>query len=605
MDIMIKRSLVVRAILLFLCAWAHAQNWSGILDPTRAIDWKQAGVQGGIPNRTTVCTTLQASAFGNGSSDATGGIQSALNSCPNSQVALLSAGTFRINGSLTIPSNRVLRGAGPTQTILDLHGSGNYAIHFGSDTNPNAGTSNAITGGATQGSTSITVSGSGISAGMLLMISQNDTSYMTPVGSDGTCDWCDGGWPGNMDSGQIVEVTSVNGSTVGFRPPLYSDYSANSPKAYRFNPGATNAGLEMLQLFANNTGYKTNIQMQGSEYSWVKGVESNFADGDHMMIYFSLGNEVRDSYFHDGWSHSPGSTDDDLVIALKSSANLVINNIFYRQHASIMLEWGAAGNVIAYNHSTGNFHDSDLIWFINDFNFHGAHPWFNLFEGNVGDKFQADSIWGSSSHTTVFRNWFRGSRQYVPPQNGRGAMQPQNAQWEDQNTFAYVFDFLSQFNNMVGNISGSPHLMSRGPVNAKISPASGGGSPACYRYGYDSETDAAVSPNNAFSTAFIHGVYDCVAGTFQWDSGHTDHTLPSSFFLSSKPAWFGNVAWPAIGPDVSGGQGPGGFAQKIPAQLCFENSAKDGSGRPVFDPSACYGPGGGPVPPDNLNVVVH
>ena len=585
-------------------ACALAQSWQGILDPTRAIDWTQAGVPGGIPNR-AVCTTIQASTYGNGSSDATSGIQTALNDCATNQAVALSAGTFRINGSLSIPSNRVLRGAGANQTILDLHGNGSYAIHFGSDTSPNTNTSNTITAGATQGSNSITVSGSGISVGQLLMISQNDTSYMTPVGSDGTCDWCDGGWPGNMDSGQIVEVTTVNGSTIGFRPPLYMDYSANNPRAYRFSVGAKNAGLESLQLYANNTGYQTNIMMQGTEYCWIKDVESNFADGDHMMIYFSMGNEVRDSYFHDGFSHSPGSTDDDLVIALKSSANLIVNNIFYRQHASIMLEWGAAGNVIAYNTSTGNYHDSDLQWFINDFNFHGAHPWFNLFEGNVGDKFQADSIWGSSSHNTVFRNWFRGSRQYVPPQNGRGALQPTNAQWENQNTFAYSIDFLSQFNNMVGNISGSSHLQAQGAVNMKISPASGGGNPACYRFGYDSETDAAVSPNNAYNTAFMHGNYDCVAGTFQWDSNHTDHTLPPSFFLSSKPAWFGSVPWPAIGPDVSGGTGPGGFTYRIPAQLCFENAAKDGTGRPIFDPVACYGDQNGPAPPDNVTATPH
>ena len=29
---------------------AHSQAWSGILDPTRAIDWANAGIPGGIPN---------------------------------------------------------------------------------------------------------------------------------------------------------------------------------------------------------------------------------------------------------------------------------------------------------------------------------------------------------------------------------------------------------------------------------------------------------------------------------------------------------------------------------------------------------------------------
>src|SRR6267378_3615564 len=39
---------------------AHAQRWSGIVSPSRAMDWSTpgAGVAGGISNRTTVCATL-------------------------------------------------------------------------------------------------------------------------------------------------------------------------------------------------------------------------------------------------------------------------------------------------------------------------------------------------------------------------------------------------------------------------------------------------------------------------------------------------------------------------------------------------------------------
>src|SRR5205807_2395528 len=31
------------------------------------------------------------------------------------------------------------------------------------------------------------------------------------------------------------------------------------------------------------------------------------------------------------------------------------------------------------------------------------------------------------------------------------------------------------------------------------------------------------------------------------------HNLPASFYLASKPAWFGSSPWPIIGPDVTGG----------------------------------------------------
>src|SRR5260370_40439632 len=50
-------------LLLFACASMHAQTpWSGVLAPSRVIDWSKAGVVGGIPNRTAICTTLRSRA---------------------------------------------------------------------------------------------------------------------------------------------------------------------------------------------------------------------------------------------------------------------------------------------------------------------------------------------------------------------------------------------------------------------------------------------------------------------------------------------------------------------------------------------------------------
>jgi len=586
---------ILALVLLNLTLWilpVQAQLWSSVLDPSRAIDWTQAGIPGGIPNRTTICTTLNSPGA---TIDATSLIQNALNACATNGVVLLNPGTFRINSNVSIPSNRVLRGSGPQQTILDLRGSGS-AINFGAS-QPSPGTANSITAGATKNSTSITVSGSGIASGQLLMISHPDLSYMTPQGDSGLCDWCDAGWPGNMNSGQIVMVTSVAGSTVTFSPPLYITYT--NPTAYRFNVGATNAGLENLKLFGNPSTYTTNASMTGAYRCWVKNVEGDFSNGDHIQIWWSLQNEIRDNYFHDGFNHGPGGTDNDLNLAHKTSATLVINNIFYRQHVSVMLEWGASGNVVAYNYSTGSYHQDWLVWMINDFNFHGAHPMMNLFEGNIGDKFQPDSTWGSSSHTTIFRNHFTGSRQYIPPLNARGALQTGSATWEDANSFAYTIDFLAQFTNAVGNISGSAHLLGRSPASFTISPVAGGSNPACWRIGYLSGNDAASSLINADSTMFKHGMYDCNTGAITWDAGHPDHTLPASFFLSLKPSWWGTVPWPAIGPDVTGGNisNVNGHANKIPAQLCLENTPKDANGFIVFNPTVCYTGSGDASPP--------
>jgi len=107
------------------------------------------------------------------------------------------------------------------------------------------------------------------------------------------------------------------------------------------------------------------------------------------------------------------------------------------------------------------------------------------------------------------------------------------------------------------------------------------------------------------------GNYDTVTATSRFDaadlpSGLTNFSnpvpasqvLPPSFYLSVKPSWWGTMPWPAIGPDVAGGDIPGyaGHAYTIPARRCYENAAIDSaygsSNVRIFDPEACFGTAG-------------
>jgi len=73
-----------------------------------------------------------------------------------------------------------------------------------------------------------------------------------------------------------------------------------------------------------------------------------------------------------------------------------------------------------------------------------------------------------------------------------------------------------------------------------------------------------------------------------------NQVLPPSLYLSIRPSWWGSVPWPAIGPDVAGGNIPGygGHAHQIPARLCYESATIDpaygSSNVRIFDPAACY-----------------
>jgi hypothetical protein len=111
-----------------------------------------------------------------------------------------------------------------------------------------------------------------------------------------------------------------------------------------------------------------------------------------------------------------------------------------------------------------------------------------------------------------------------------------------------------------------------------------------------------------YSTAFIHGVYTNMNSTTTWAPGVT-HTLPASFYLSAKPGWWGSTtAYPAIGPDVTGGSGPGGYAGLIPAQNCYVNvmgGNEGGPGSPLtFSAASCYSSNQAPLAPTGLTAVV-
>jgi hypothetical protein len=218
---------------------AHSQAWSGILDPSRAIDWSTAGIPGGIPSRSKTCATLNASSYGNGSTDATSAINSALKSCPSGEVVSLSAGTFLMKGNVLIPGNVTLRGQGADQTILNAMGTvGGAVVHMGAAAGSFPSLSNqvSITSQNSKGDTSITVSNAtGITAGTMLMISElndNTNKHVTIWGDEGNCSFCatyPAFWNGTRVAGQIDRVTNVRGTTLTLEQPLFSAYRESLP----------------------------------------------------------------------------------------------------------------------------------------------------------------------------------------------------------------------------------------------------------------------------------------------------------------------------------------------------------------------------------------
>lgn len=592
---------------LLLAIDARGQLWAPILSESRAIDWSASGV-GSIPSRPDRCVTLTSSAT-------VAQINAALASCVPGETVYLAPGTYTIAGMIEVPSHVTLRGAGANQTILNAVGSGGgFVVSLGSGEVPFQPM--AITGGANAGSTRITLGDtSNLRAGVYLAIAEeNDPGFVSSAGTEANCNWCDGGWTntGRLARGQIVAVIAVSGSTVTIAPGLYSGYT-HGPVAVPFAMAASEAGVEDLQIRANNTGYAANFGMSRCAFCWLKGVESNYTDGDHVSIFWGFRDEVRDSYFSNAFLHRPGAHDSDIQIASKTSASLIENNIMERGHDSVMLEWGAAGNVVAYNYMMGEFDSGSTNVVIGGVSFHGAHPQFNLLEGNVLTQIYADSTWGSSSHTTAFRNWVVGTNRICSPMSGRGAVEcsGSRAHYGFQAARAMQFSHLATRNNFVANIVGSTQMQSLLAYGKPVPQLDIMEFPAERRYdtsamgwsfGYGDLSDAGpespcrvvASPCHLAGTAstnFFRGNYSNITGAVTW-SPLGPQSLPSSFYMVKKPSWWGALPFPSIGPDVVGGSGPGGHTYGNPAQTCYLNTmggSDGGAGGPLnFNASVCY-----------------
>ncbi len=604
-----KGILVPVLLLAVFALHSSAQTTAGNVRSRGVVDWASVGV-GGIPPRTKICAML-------GPSARLAKINTALAVCPSGESVYLEPGTYRITGTVRIPSNVTLRGAGADRTILNAVGTGGGdVISMGEGSV--AYRPLRITGGAGAGSTGIELSDTaGIRAGSYLAIAENnDPAYVSAAGSGGNCNWCDG-WTkdGSLARGQIVAVTGVSGRAVSISPALFSTYTQASI-AVPFEMAESYAGVEDLQVVANQSGYGSNFGMAACAYCWIEGVESNYADGDHVEVYWGFHDEIRDSYFSNAFLHGPGQHDSDIQMGWKTTASLVENNIIERTHAAVMVEWGAAGNVIAYNYTMGEFDNGAPNLDIGGIDFHGAHPQFNLLEGNVVTMIEADSVWGTSSDTTAFRNWVTGANRICSPMSGRGTVSCAgvNGHYGFQAARAIEFSYLSTRNNFIGNVVGSSAMQSlmgdHGALRQQRSvefpaPRSYDGTAYGWSFGYGGTGDdgsstgcgGGVPPCHRGGTSasdFGHGNYDNIGASTSWVAGVT-RVLPASLYLKGKPAWWGSMPFPATGPDVSGGPGPGGHSYGNPAWACYlkvMGGSDGGAGGPLeFNAARCYGTG--------------
>src|SRR5437867_5248305 len=324
---------------------AGAVPWSGILDPSRAIDWSHAGIPGGIPNRATICASLDP-----GSSAAQ--IDAAITACPADQVVFLSAGTFTLSAGLNMKSDVTLRGAGANRTklvftgttqcdrgpppypVICLKGSFSWA----------GGVENSAdwTTGYAKGVTVITLSNTAnLRAGeSFLILDQVDDSadggdiYNCGVANGCVSQGSDGmrtGPGGYRNQRQVVKVTGINGNQVTITPGIYMPNwrASQAPQAWWPTPVMARAGIENMTIQPGDGASGTDI-MNAME-CWITGVRTvkvappggPGGGRNHVWLTMTRGNESRNDYCYG----SGGQSQSYGIEWYPGSDNRVENNI--------------------------------------------------------------------------------------------------------------------------------------------------------------------------------------------------------------------------------------------------------------------------------------
>jgi hypothetical protein len=274
--------------------------------------------------------------------------------------------------------------------------------------------------------------------------------------------------------------------------------------------------------------------------------------GRHIQLTKVFRSEVRDSYVHHAHNYNPGANAYGISIENQTTESLVENSIVYYLNGGLMMDSAGPGNVAAYNYVDLMFGRDypNAPWLTGDLVAnHCAHPFMNLWEGNLGSQITADNIHGSSSHQTFFRNYV--DREFA------GFVQTGNLT-------DVVFSANNRYMNLVGNVLGRA---GDAAIPGAVYEQTNGNcldTVAVYKFGYPANCAVStISDPQVAATVLRTGNYDYVTGGAVWDPAFPEKPLPPSLYLTAKPDYFGATAWPPIGPDVAG------QVSDIPARLRF------------------------------------
>jgi hypothetical protein len=409
---------------------------------------------------------------------------------------------------------------------------------------------------------------------------------------------------------------------------------------------------------------------------WARGLRISNTYSAGLTMWNVLFGDVESNYVYDPGQSSVGNDPnprDPSGILINGEAVLLTNNIVQWTRIGIITGGPSAGNVISYNYLNNCFESNGDLWGC-IWDGHSNGDDYNLWEGNVAPQAYQDQTHGGKLAETYFRNLLTG---WESCSNGNCSPSATSKQANLDAISALAFN---RYDNIVGNVLGTPGISTLAYVYTNSSQfwsSSGtghifnlGSGNGCGGSGSGCSASAALPIDPVvLSTTMLFDNWDAFNNATMACTGlgapiaacpqdqraenaptypglaSPSTTLPPSLYLSARPAWWSSsIAFPAIGPDITGGnvgqcggnpnqagqyalvpavsasqcagQGLnpawGGHVNAIPAMACYlniMNGPPDGTNTSVltFSRSACYGGGStttssnGPPAPSGLS----
>lgn len=513
---------VTLAILLLSQVLASAADCCGDIT-ARAITWRP-GVRGGITNYPICNSIADYGAVGDGTTDNYGAFTNAIAHCTNGGAVRVPAGTYAIAKSVTIayPKSIVIRGDNRETSIIKATSASDSSGHmiFAHDFSRNTYVITSATAGQ---SNIVLTSVAGISVGQYALIRQsNDTAVVfghLSSGATNSSSW----W-----QGQMFQITNISGTTLTVDRPIYPvTYSSTwNYKLDVFTACVAYSGLEDLTVWVTDaTTDRAAVFFGGAANCWLKNCILTNSQNSEVDTWWAYALEIRECRIE---NHQVYDSNARYAISLNHEASdcLVEFNILQGHNICVSVQQGATGNVIGYNFcdrgwGLGFPTDTGTIGGINS---HGDNACFNLYEGNVVPYIQHDEFWGENNHETDYRNWLTRYAYYNTTTNISQLTDP-----------ALFVDSTNYNMTTVGNVLGAPR--------------NSGGASSSYQIGWK-RGGSSVNDFTVSNSWFNHLNFDFRNGTVSTSNGIST-TLCNSLYLTNKPTWFSNLAWPPIGPDIS------------------------------------------------------